>query len=333
VPPVEVALAGARLVRVAPAGALRATVLPRADRLVRHRDLGASTGAAHASAFDSAAAAVTQGGVTLVANNTHIWDGTAGGSWSTSADAAARITCVSSSGEVLLDIEGAGLQVAPPDGTRSVVVTCLGVAPSTVASGPAAMASAFAPANRPATTGWLLGTVAPQPGPATLLPRGAVVRLARSAVARRSNRATTQAAVRVGDAIVDQAGVETWLPIASEVVIVLLEQDDPSAVDANDLAIAVSGGALATPPSPVVDDRRRALIYTVASRDPDASWLRVAVASKTGWRLAGVVGARGRAAEWVARLALSPEPLVSDGALTPHGQVVVRYQPAQGGAA
>jgi len=60
----------------------------------------------------------------------------------------------------------------------------------------------------------------------------------------------------------------------------------------------------------------------------------VAVASTTGWRLAGAVGLPGRAQEWAAYMHGGvPEHIVPEGPLTPDGQVTVRLTQVSGGAA
>jgi hypothetical protein len=129
----------------------------------------------------------------------------------------------------------------------------------------------------------------------------------------------------MSDALADQAGAETWLPAAVSVVMILLDQADASAADAGDLGIACDGATLATPPVAGSGGRRRALLYDVIMRDEGATRISIAVASKAGWSLVGVIGLPGRAAEWAARLNGSvPPDLVPNGPLTASGQILVQ---------
>jgi len=140
--------------------------------------------------------------------------------------------------------------------------------------------------------------------------------------------------IRISDALTSQTGAETWLPVAVSVVMILLDQMDPIAADAGDLGIACNGATLATPPISGTGGRRRALLYDVTTRDAGATRISIAVASKTGWALAGVIGLPGRASEWAARLdGTVPPNLVPDGPLTPSGQITVQLTAGTGGAA
>ena len=57
------------------------------------------------------------------------------------------------------------------------------------------------------------------------------------------------------------------------------------------------------------------------------------MASLSGWKVAGVVGAPGTAQQWAARMNGGiPEHLVPDGAVTPDGQVVVALTTIGGGS-
>src|SRR5262249_21033987 len=148
-----------------------------------------------------------------------------------------------------------------------------------------------------AATGWQLGELLPQVGAATVLCRGGWVNLSRALSPRRDRTPTSQAMVLMGSATAGTEGVQTWLPAATAVVMALLDQQDPTAADQGDLAIAAGGGRLAGVPVRVGGGRRLALLYDVAARDEGATHLAISVASATGWRLAGVVGLGGRAVE------------------------------------
>jgi hypothetical protein len=131
--------------------------------------------------------------------------------------------------------------------------------------------------------------------------------------------------VKVSDALIDQLGVETWLPTSTGVVMVILDEQDPTAASDGDLSIAVAGATVVTPPLRAGGGRRKALLYNVTDRVANADHLVVGVASGSGWRLAGVVGLPGQAQEWAVSMNGGvPEHLVPDGPLTPDGQVNVR---------
>jgi hypothetical protein len=131
--------------------------------------------------------------------------------------------------------------------------------------------------------------------------------------------------VRLDAAMVNANGVETSLPISTDVVLVLLEETEAEAAANGDIAIAADGAHLAAPPIPVFGGRRRALLYDVVGREEGREELVVSVASVAGWRLAGVVGLPGKAVEWANRFAGGvPEHVVPDGPLTPDGTARVR---------
>ena len=259
--------------------------------------------------------------------------------------AAVRITCLTRGGKVLSDQElvpAAPATIPVPASAAMLAVTCLGKVPTTVAGAPAGgLAAAFGrvtfgtvPQGKMPAVGWQTGNLLPQVGPSALLGRGACLILPSPRAALRARRATTQAMVRASEAMVNQPGVETWLPIGVGVVMIILDQQDPTAAANGDLAIAVDGATLSTPPLRVVGGRRRALLYDVLQRKPGVDHMVVAVASTTGWRLAGAVGLPGRAQEWAAYMHGGvPEHIVPEGPLTPDGQVTVRLTQVSGGAA
>jgi len=82
---------------------------------------------------------------------------------------------------------------------------------------------------------------------------------------------------------------QTWLPANTSVVMIMLDQQDPTAATEGDLAIAATGAKLAAVPVRVGGGRRLALLYDVAALEPGSRLIGISVASATGWRLAGVV--------------------------------------------
>jgi hypothetical protein len=136
----------------------------------------------------------------------------------------------------------------------------------------------------------------------------------------------------VSAALGGQSGVETWLPKNIGVVMIILDQQDATAAEEGDFALACEGATLATPPLIGAGGRRRALLYDVTSTDPKAAHITIALGSNAGWSLAGVAGVPGRAVEWAARLNGSVPPhLVPDGPLTPGGEIRVRLNILSGG--
>jgi hypothetical protein len=151
-----------------------------------------------------------------------------------------------------------------------------------------------------------------------------VIILAQPALTNKRRLPAAQAMVRLSEALVDQPGVETWLPTAISVVGLLLDIVDPSASQDGDLAIAVKGATLSTPPVRVVGGNRKMLFYDVLAHDANATYISVSVGSRSGLRLSGIVGLSGRAQEWGIRLnGQVPEHWVGEGPLTPDGQITV----------
>ena len=71
----------------------------------------------------------------------------------------------------------------------------------------------------------------------TLLARGAVIALPVSNRMTRNGQTTTIAMTRVSAAVVAQPAVETRLPLATQVIMVLLDQQDPTAAVTGDLTV------------------------------------------------------------------------------------------------
>jgi hypothetical protein len=115
-------------------------------------------------------------------------------------------------------------------------------------------------------------------------------------------------------------------------VAVLLDQQDPTATVAGDLALALDGATLNNTPIRILGGRRRMLLYDVTQVTQGADHITVAAASLTGWRFAGIIGLTGNAQEWAVRFnGTIPQQLVQDGPLTPNGSVTVRLLSVTGG--
>jgi hypothetical protein len=148
----------------------------------------------------------------------------------------------------------------------------------------------------------------------------------------RKKQPVSNAMVRVADALATQSAVETWLPSSTGVVMILLDQQDPSAAADGDLALAVDGATLSSSPIRILGGRRRALLYDVQQVKAAAAHITIGAASVAGWRFAGVIGLSGKAQEWGVRFnGKIPEQIVPDGPLTPDGSVNVRLVAASGG--
>jgi hypothetical protein len=331
--------AGSRLLRVAAANAPRPTKLATAARNLRSPELGWTSGAAHQEQLVQALQALNGSGVVLPAGTTHVWDIPIGftGNLVFNGDGAFRITFLTRGGSVISDQEQSKANqttVAIPSRCGMIAITCLGV-PTTslsVTPGFGAVSAAVAPAGKLAATGWQTENVLPQAGPTTILARGASLVVPQAHTPRRSRQAVSGTMVSVADAIANQNGVETWLPTATQVVMIPLDQQDPTATAAGDLALAVNGATLSSTPIRVVGGRRRALLYDVTQVTAGADHITVAAASLTGWRFAGIVGLAGNAQEWGVRFnGAVPQQLVPDGPLTPNGSVTVRLLSTTGG--
>jgi hypothetical protein len=347
--PVLDAVAGAHLQRLPAANAPRPTALASTSRTLRSTEFGWSPGPARLKSVQQAESDFTASGVAVAAGVTHVWEipstasGTAVGTVraiALSGNSGVRVTFLTRGGRALSDEELVPPKetVLPiPAGAAMVAVTCLGNLPPGVAApapGFGALGGAAAPGSKTVVTGWQTGNVMPQVGVAALLGRGALLTLTQLHTPLRRQQ-TSQAMVKVSDAMVNQLGVETWLPTATTAVMAILDQQDPTAAFDGDLSIAVEGATLTTPPLRAGGGRRKALLYDVTDRVAGANHIVIGVASRSGWRLAGVVGLPGRAQEWAVRMNGGvPEHLVPEGPLTPDGQVKVRLtQVPIGGAA
>jgi hypothetical protein len=287
----------------------------------------------------AAEVALAQTGAQIAAGVTQVWDLPAGVGRTVvlvGSLTAARVTSLSAGGQVLADVEALatdrGVTVAVPDAAAMVAIGCLGlvVQGATVGSpSQGAVTQLVAPAGATVATGWQVGDLLTQLGPSTLLGRGAVVRCAAPLRAVRGGQQTAQAMTPAADVAASQQAVETWLPAATEVVALLLDRLDPQAPEA-DLAVAATGSQLLTPPRRVADGNRVVVLYDIGARDPKAAHLSVSVSSQAAWRLHGVAGLPGRAAEWEQRLQGNlARVLVPDGPLSAGGAVTVELRGGQ----
>lgn len=325
---------GARLHRIAAPGAPSPTEAAISTRSLHNSSTGLFTAPAHLAAFERASEDLSLKGVTLPAGATHVWELPALSERShfiLSGDAVARVVFLNRAGYVTSDVEmfgGTQRQISIPPKSASVVFSCLGKLPPGLKNpepGPAAVSFIAAPAGGLAAVGWEAGNYREQVSALTLLGRGAAIVLPRLTTTAHRSQATSLAMTRVTSAVRDQNGVETWLPMATSVLMIILEGQDPTAAAGGDLALAVDGAKLSGAPIPVGGGRRRALLYEVIEREPEVERIAVSVASRSGWRVTGVVGLKGRAVEWATRMhGAVPERIVPDGPLTPDGQVRVR---------
>jgi hypothetical protein len=318
-PPKLDTVTGARLHFVRAANAPSPTQLARSTRTLRSFQFGWSAGGAHTQAFNEAEDRISGDGVVVPAGTTHVWDVPLRPKHTVevSGRAVGRVTSLSRSGLPLNDRELSQGAFVLPDGCAMLAVTCLGHA------------------SNDSVAGWQTGNLMQQVGSNSLLGRRSLVVLPQAATTVKSKQASAQAMIRMSDAMADQPGVETWLPISTEVVGLILDLQDLCSAADGDLAIAATGAEIASPPVRVVGGRRKMLLYDVVKRDDTATHIIVSVASKNGARMAGVVGLAGRAREWGNRMNGGvPEQFVPDGASTPDGEVLVRIRaedPATGG--
>jgi hypothetical protein len=191
----------------------------------------------------------------------------------------------------------------------------------------ASLSQALVPSSAAAAAvGWQIGSSLVRVGAQTFLARGASVEVG-SAPAVAARGGLSAGLVRAGTIMAKQRIVTTRLPASVQVVILELDAIDLAAAADGDLAISAEGGELVTPPTVVVAGTRRTLFYDVRPQTGAAAApaLKVSVASRGGFTVAGVVGVSGRAAEWAARLAdaqapelVGPQALTADGAVTIH---------------
>jgi hypothetical protein len=331
---------GAMLKRIPAAKSVRPTRAAAPFRVVTSTATGTLSGRVHAKNFASLAARVAQDGVVIPAGSTQVWEVAPGEtSLRLSGPGAARVVCLDAGGGVLSDIElvPETETLAMPQGTAMVAVQCLGQFPRTLKAPPpgfGALTLAAAPARGAAGVGWEMEDVREQIATSLVLGRGASLRFARPHLTRHRGQKTPWSMARIGDIASAQHGMQTRLPTRVSVVMVILDARDPCAVEEGDFAIAVDGAILKTPPVPVGGGRRRALLYDVAEPTRSRDFFTVSLASKEGWRVAGVIGLAGRAIEWANRWHGNvPEDMAPVGPLTPHGSVRIQLVRSKGPSA
>ena len=336
----QVTTTASRIHRVPAPNAPRATRIATASRIVRSPELAWTSGVAHQEQLANAEQDLAASGVSVPAGTTHLWDVPAASAsqFFVSGNAAFRMTFLTRGGSVITDQEfaaGGGASIAIPERCGMVAITCLGVPPGTLTKvnpGLGAVSFSAAPAGLMATAGWQLENLLPQVGPTTILGRGACLVFPQSSAPNRKKQPVSSAMVNVSDALATQSGVETWLPTLTGVVMILLDQQDPSAAANGDLALSVNGATLSASPIRILGGRRRALLYDVQQVTAGADHITVGAASLSGWRFCGVIALSGKAQEWGVRFnGKIPEQLVPDGPLTPDGSVMVRLVAAPGG--
>lgn len=332
-PPKLDVVAGARLQRVPAANAVRPTSIARAAKTLRNSEVGWAAGSVHSAAIKQAAADFVANGVTLAAGANHVWDLPPGSaSLSISGSAAVRLTFLSRSGGVLDDREllpgSKGMTIAIPAKSERLIAQCLGTPPSAAATpqGFGAISATAAPRSDYAATGWQSASMLMQAGVSVFLGRGCAVRLSRPFTTVRSGMKTNQTPVRASEAVRGETALQTQLAIETEVVMILLDQQDATAAEAGDFGIAADGATLATPPVVIAGGTRRALLYQVAQIDDGAASIIISTASVAGWNISGVIGLPGQAQDWAVRMNGGvPEHLVPEGPLTPGGQVIIKF--------
>lgn len=299
---------GSRLEFVRSANAPSPTRIARSPRTQRHFEFGFSQGQAHRKAFTQAENLISGKGVTVPAGTTHVWDVPLDPPHSilVVGNAIGRVTCLTSAGNPVSDAEVNQGEFQLPSGCAMVAVTCLGLTADGIA-------------------GWQTGNLLPQVGSTSLLGRRCLIFVPQVAATIKSGQPSAQAMIRLSAAMVDQPGVETWLPLDTAVVGVLLDVEDLCTAADGDLAIGITGGTLSTPPLRVVGGRRKLLLYDVLTRDDKSAHLIISVASHSGASMAGIVGLAGTAQQWAIRFNGSvPEQLVPDGPSTPHGEITAK---------
>jgi large repetitive protein len=343
-PPQLQAIAGARLFHLADAKAPRPTVLAQAAHVARSAELGAAASGAQIAAMREAASAFVGDGVQVPSGTSHVWDLPAGDNRVVEArgDVLLRLTALNGAGLVLTDqtlYAAQGTQFLVPAGAASLAVTCLGRAPSAEqarqrgqAHEPAAAFAAPARTAEPEVSGWQHGNIFPQVADGTILVRGGFVHLAAAHHAEVRRQVASQSMAPIEAVMRGQPGAETWLPVTTQVVLVLLDHPDAAHASAADYVVTADGWQEASEPIVLSYPGLRAMLFDVSTRAGGARRIGVTVAVRAGWTMAGVVGLPGRAAEWATRLRDAiPPGIVSDRPATPDGTAQVRYHMARKG--
>src|SRR5262249_41243246 len=160
-----------------------------------------------------------------------------------------------------IELMPGGAPIRVPANAAMLAVTCLGNVPLNGGAVPNIVpgfaAITFSAGNRNAVVGWQTGNLVPQAGSTTLLGPGCAIILPQPALTNKRRQAAAQAMVRLSETLVDQPGVETWLPVGVTVIALLLDINDPTANQEGDLAIAVQGAMLSSQPVRVTGGNRK----------------------------------------------------------------------------
>jgi hypothetical protein len=338
--------------RLASTGAIRSssvsrgalvTTLPALGITLRSLETFGATGIAHAKEVAEIERQIVSQGTNVAPGVAQVWDlplpePEALHALVAKGAGAIRVIALRRGGAVLFDQElaGGGHELLLPPDTERCVVWGLGRPPRelTLAPGFGVVSASVAGNGLEPAVGWQLGGRAVLIGQNTLLARGATLLTNRSLAAASVAR-SGEGLVGVGTALAGSTAVETWLPTRTQVVVIALDVLDCAAVERGDLSIAAAGGRLSANPSRIVGPSRRLLFYDVAP-DEKAAHLDVSVASHAGYRIAGVVGLAGKAAELAARIQKAqpdgalPESFVSDGPFSVAGVTTIRLQQRPG---
>jgi hypothetical protein len=321
----------------------RPTVRAASGRTLLNAQLGYTLSPAHRQDFANAEKALAGDGVTVPAGTTHLWDVPPGQTRIVALQgaAAARVTLLSAGGHVIDDIEypvTRGRKIALPPACAMLAVTCLGEIadaaqlPIADTGGMGAASFQFVRAGAEPIVGWQSASEVQQVGQCTFLARGATLEISAGALSMKRSQAAPHGIVKLSTFLAEQSAVETRLPGAATVLAVALDVADACADDAGDLALAVDGLTPSSAPLLVLGGRRKIWLYDLVN---DTSRVRpgyftVAVASKTGSRVAGVMAMGGSAQEWAARMnGQVPPNLVADGPITPYGEIRVQLNVSQ----
>jgi hypothetical protein len=275
---------------------------------------------------------------------THLWDVPPGAPRTVLLEgaAAARVTLLSRGGHVIDDIEypvTRSRNIELPAACSMLAVTCLGEISDALqlpiaehSGGVGAASFQFARAGAEPIVGWQSANEVQQVGQRTFLARGATLEISAGAVSMKRNQAAGCGVVKLSTLLSEQTAVETRLPGLAKVLAIALDVNDACADDDGDLALAVDGLTPSPEPLLVLGGRRKIWLYDLVNdtgRVPPA-YFTVAVASKSGSRVAGVMAMGGSAQEWAVRMNGNVPPnLVADGPITPYGEVRVRLAAGQ----
>jgi hypothetical protein len=220
--------------------------------------------------------------------------------------------------------------VPMPEGAARVAITALGRPGGVLAQRvprQGDISLMLAPTGLIPAVGWQSGMQLEQVGAHTLLARGATVHTAQVVSATLKSLSST-GLIAAERAVADQPGLTTRLPSAVTVVAVLLEQTDATAAFDGDLSLAAEGAVVSLPPRVVAGGTRRTVIYEVRANDVAKArgWFELSIASEKGWRLGGVIGLQGSAADWADRLDGDvPPTFIDDRALSADGELRARF--------